>query len=83
MSRDGYLPDDVSEAAFNRAFPPDCPDSCASMRSCLDGCGGCACHLAAPCSHCIGHEPGDCDCPTKAEIAAERAEARAEARRED
>ena len=29
MSRDGYLPDDVSEADYDRAFPSnDCPETC-------------------------------------------------------
>lgn len=82
MSRDGRLPDNVSEADFDRAFPPDCPDACASMRSCPPTCGGCSCHIAPPCSHCLEHEPADCDCLTKEEIAAERAEARADAQRD-
>lgn len=80
MSRDGYLPDNVSEKDFDRAFPPDCPDSCASMRYCPPGCGGCACHMIAPCAHCEDHEPGDCDCPSPEEIRAERAERLAELR---
>jgi hypothetical protein len=23
------------------------------------GCGGCGCHLSAPCSHCLAHLPAD------------------------
>ncbi len=77
------LPDNVSERDFDRAFPPDCPDDCASMRSCPDGCGGCACHLTPPCSHCMEHEAGECDCAErKAEAKADAAEAARE-RRED
>lgn len=62
---------------------PDCPETCASMRRCPDGCGGCSCHLAPPCTHCMTHEAGECDCLTKAEIRADRAEARADAARDD
>jgi len=80
MSADGYLPDNVSEADFDRAFPGDCPDSCASMLSCPQTCEGCSCFQDAPCSHCVDHLPGDCDCPSPEEIKAERAERRAEER---
>jgi hypothetical protein len=83
VSRDGRMPDNVSEADFDRAFPPDCPETCASMRSCPATCGGCACHLVPPCTHCLTHEAGDCDCPSLKEIRADRAEARADARRDD
>ena len=83
MSKDGYLPDNVSEADFDKAFPPDCPDACASMRSCPDDCGGCSCHLAPPCGHCEEHEPGDCDCAERAaEAKADAAEARADRERD-
>lgn len=78
MSADN-LPDNVSTADFDRAFPPDCPDACASMRSCPDKCGGCSCHLSPPCSHCTEHIPCECDCPTKEEREADRAEAMADA----
>lgn len=47
MSRDGYLPDNVSEADFDRAFPPDCADECASMQEIYSECGGvgaCICY---------------------------------------
>ena len=40
MSRDGYLPDNVSEADYDRAFPSDCPDECASMQEPTE-CGEC------------------------------------------
>lgn len=79
MSKDGRLPDNVSEADFDRAFPPDCPDECASMRSCPVNCGGCSCHISPPCSHCTEHEPGECDCAERiAEAKADAAEARAD-----
>lgn len=81
MSRDGYLPDDVSEARFNAAFPPDCPDSCRSMQVVYLECGGigaCKCFwrfCAGPC----GIDPApECDCLTPSEIRAERDERRAE-----
>lgn len=79
MSKDGYLPDNVSEKDFDRAFPPDCPDDCASMRSCPMDCGGCSCHVNPPCPHCEQHEPGECDCAERA--AAAKADA-AEAQRD-
>ena len=47
MSRDGRLPDNVSEADFDRAFPPDCPDDCVSMKEVYSECGGegiCICY---------------------------------------
>lgn len=40
MSRDGLLPDNVSEADFDRAYPTDCPDSCRSMQVVYSECGG-------------------------------------------
>ena len=79
MSRDGRMPDNVSEADFDRAFPADCHDSCASMRECPDDCAGCICD-GGECRHCEQHIPGDCDCPSPDEIRAERAERRAEER---
>ena len=64
-------------------YPPECPETCASMRRCPDGCGGCAGNVGPNCEHCKFHVPDDCDCPTPAEIRADREEARAEARRDD
>lgn len=80
MSLDGYLPDNVSDADFDAAYPPDCPVTCASMRECPSDCGGCACHIHPPCPHCEYHEKGECDCPSESELKAERAEMKAEAR---
>lgn len=94
MSRDGYLPDDVSEARFDAAFPPDCPDECASMREVHSECGSmgeCRCYDGAGLNFwtllrawwrgpCGLDGPAECDCPSLAEIKAERAERRAEAR---
>ena len=91
MSRDGYLPDDVSDARFNAAFPPECPDSCRSMQVVYSDCGGvgrCECFpdtlrgrlagfLQGACA--VDEDPA-CDCPTPAEVRAERDEARDEAR---
>ncbi len=73
----------------------ECPDSCRSMQVVYSGCGGvgeCECfpdtlrgRLAlwwqGPCGA-VDPSPA-CDCPTESEIREERAEARAEARRDD
>lgn len=98
MSRDGYLPDNVSEADFDRAFPPDCPDSCRSMQIIWSQCGGvdmCSCYAHLPHGTrwfwrlrdwlifgqeiCVPLTDNECDCPSAEEIAADRAEARADA----
>jgi hypothetical protein len=138
MSRDGYLPDNVSEADFDAAFPPDCPDSCDSMQEpqncaeCEEKISECVCWLyfvpqrwwhyrygrwtgggyALPWYRWLDprcwaykagyglsdfmrrfqwthgfmgdsatpEKPGECNCLSAAEIADERAEARADAR---
>ena len=83
VSRDGRLPDDVSEARFDEAFPPDCLPGCVSMRECLATCGGCACHVLTPCTHCTEHVPGDCDCAERKDDAkADAAEARSDRERD-
>lgn len=97
MSRDGYLPDNVSEADFDRAFPGDCPGEC-DNEEVYSECGGhgmCICYdgrwpivawfLRLKDRIKFGEEvcvptPKECDCPSADEIAAERAEARAEER---
>lgn len=52
----------------------ECPESCASMRSCPNDCPGCTCDGNNECKHCMDHLPDDCDCPTDEEIACERAD---------
>lgn len=75
-------------------YPEECPDSCRSMQVVYSECGGvgqCECfpdtlrgRLAlwwqGPCAVDLSPE---CECPTADEIAENRAEARAEATRDD
>lgn len=89
MSKDGYLPDDVSESDFDRAFPPDCPDECASMQTIYSECGGvdlCECYpntilglirgwWYGPCER----DNKECDCAERnSDAQAEAAEVRAD-----
>jgi hypothetical protein len=81
VSRDGRLPDNVSEADFDRAFPPDCPDECASNHPIYGTDGTLLGQLRGWLFGAYIIDPApDCDCPSPAEIRAEREEARAEAR---
>lgn len=57
----------------------DCPETCASQRVCPMDCGGCYCQITSPCCHCESHEPGECDCPSLAELQAEAAEGKRDA----
>jgi hypothetical protein len=92
----GYLPDNVSEADFDRAFPGDCPREC-SGKTIFSECGSedeCTCYdkysfLIAILKryldgddYCTG-SPKDCDCPTKEDIAIEKAEYLADMRKEE
>ena len=108
MSRDGYLPDNVSEADFDRAFPPNyCPVECPNgedwepklCSDCEEKIAECVCWLYDVLPYRLANlfrrfswtrglfgdstapeEPGECTCPSAAEIDAERAECWAESR---
>lgn len=54
----------------------DCPQHEDNVRECPNECDGCACHVDPPCTHCIEHIIGECECPTKDDIKEMRAEAR-------